>query len=109
MPNGDDGTPGRVAAACDTGDEVVRSLILTCSALGAASLSLPARGDTGLFEGAWKSQHLARKLTGVTFTLGGEGLISEEFLVGGRNNTFSVGTAEYVLQLKSRSPRLVGT
>jgi hypothetical protein len=45
----------------------------------------------------------------VTFTLGGEGLISEEFLVGGRNNTFSVGTAEYVLQLKSRSPRLVGT
>jgi hypothetical protein len=35
--------------------------------------------------------------------------MSEEFLVGGRNNTFSIGNDEYVLDVKSRSPRLVGT
>ena len=144
-----------------------RSLILVCAGLVAATLSLPAQGDTvqgiatvgttkvalshgmavgykapngalisvvlsdkpvdtktfaedtkvgsgeplvaGLFEGAWKSQHLAKKLSGVTFTIGPDGLISEEFLIGGRNNTFSVGTDEYVLQVKSRSPRLAGT
>lgn len=63
----------------------------------------------GLFEGAWKGQHISKKFEGVTFTIGPDGLLSEEFLVGGRNNTFSVGTDEYVLQLKSRSPRLVGT
>lgn len=64
---------------------------------------------SGLFEGAWKSQHFAKKLSGITFTIGPDGLIGEEFLVGGRNNTFSIGDAEYVLDLKSRSPRLVGT
>ena len=63
----------------------------------------------GLFEGAWKGQHIAKKFSGVTFTIGPDGLLSEEFLVGGRNNTFSVGTDEYVLVVKSRSPRLVGT
>jgi hypothetical protein len=64
---------------------------------------------SGLFEGAWKSQHIGKKLSGVTFTIGPKGLMSEEFLVGGRNNTFSIGDDEYVLELKSRSPRLVGT
>jgi hypothetical protein len=63
----------------------------------------------GLFEGAWKSQHIAKKLSGFTFTIGPRGVMSEEFLVGGRNNTFSIGTDEYVLDVKSRSPRLVGT
>jgi hypothetical protein len=63
----------------------------------------------GLFEGAWKSQHIAKKFSGVTFTIGPNGLMSEEFLVGGRNNTFSIGNDEYVLDVKSRSPRLVGT
>jgi hypothetical protein len=63
----------------------------------------------GLFEGAWKSQHIAKKLSGVTFTIGPKGLMTEEFLVGGRNNTFSIGADEYALDVKSRSPRLVGT
>ena len=63
----------------------------------------------GLFEGAWKSQHIGRKLAGVTFTIGPDGLLSEEFLVGGRNNTFSIGNDNYTLVLKSRSPRLAGT
>lgn len=63
----------------------------------------------GLFEGAWKAQHLAKKFSGVSFTIGPDGLLSEEFLIGGRNNTFSVGDDAYVLTLKSRSPRLSGT
>ena len=63
----------------------------------------------GLFEGAWKSQHIAKKLSGFTFTIGPNGLMSEEFLIGGRNNTFSIGNDEYVLDVKSRSPRLTGT
>jgi hypothetical protein len=63
----------------------------------------------GVFEGAWKSQHLGKRLSGFAFTIGAAGMISDEFLVGGRNNTFSVGTDEYVLMVKSRSPRLVGT
>ena len=63
----------------------------------------------GLFEGAWKSQHIGKKLSGVTFTIGPKGLMTEEFLVGGRNNTFSIGADEYVLDVKSRSPRLTGT
>jgi hypothetical protein len=63
----------------------------------------------GLFEGAWKAQHLARKLSGVTFTIGPEGLVSDEFLVGGRNETFSLGAGEYVLTVTSRTPRLAGT
>ena len=63
----------------------------------------------GLFEGAWKSQHISKKLSGVTFTIGPNGLMLEELLVGGRNNTFSIGNDHYLLELKSRSPRLVGT
>jgi hypothetical protein len=63
----------------------------------------------GLFEGAWKSQHIGKKISGFVFTIGPNGLMSEEFLVGGRNNTFGIGTDEYVLAVKSRSPRLVGT
>ena len=47
---------------------------------------------SGLFEGAWKSQHIGGKLSGLTFTFGAEAkLIGEEFLVGGKNNTFSLG------------------
>jgi hypothetical protein len=64
---------------------------------------------SGLFEGAWKSQHFAKKLTGFTFTIGPNGLMNNEFLFGGRNNTFSVVDDELVLTVKSRSPRLVGT
>jgi hypothetical protein len=61
----------------------------------------------GLFMGAWKAQHFAKKLAGVTFTIGPDGVVDDEFLIGGRGHTFSVG--DYVLTLKSRSPRLVGT
>lgn len=35
--------------------------------------------------------------------------MTEEFLVGDQNNTFSIGSDEYVLDLKSTTPRLVGS
>ena len=63
----------------------------------------------GLFEGAWKSQFMARKFSGFTFTLGPNGMMSETFLIGGRDDAFSIGDQEYVLDVKSRTPRLVGT
>jgi len=63
----------------------------------------------GVFEGAWKSQHIGKKFSGFTFTIGPNGLMTDEFLVGGRNNTFSISSDEYVLDVKSRSPRLIGT
>jgi hypothetical protein len=63
----------------------------------------------GHFEGAWKSQHFGKKLSGFSFTIDSKGLMLDEFLVGGRNNTFSIGSDNYVVEVKSRSPRLVGT
>jgi hypothetical protein len=64
----------------------------------------------GIFEGAWKSQHADKRLSGFMFTIDSKGtLLTEEFLVGGQNNTFMIGSDEYVLNLKSTSPRLVGS
>lgn len=64
----------------------------------------------GIFEGAWKSQHGEKTFSGFMFTIGAKGnVMTEEFLVGGQNDTFSIGTDEYVINLKSTSPRLVGT
>jgi hypothetical protein len=63
----------------------------------------------GLFDGAWASQHIAKKLSGVAFTIGPNGLMLDQLLVGGPGHTFSVGNDHYLLELKSRSPRLVGT
>jgi len=63
----------------------------------------------GIFEGAWKSQHNGKKFSGFMFTVGPAGrLMTEEFLVGGRNNTFSIGSDEYTVELTSTSPRIVG-
>lgn len=64
----------------------------------------------GIFEGAWKSQHAGKRFSGFMFTIGPKGtLMIEEFLIGGQNNTFSIGSDEYVLELKSTAPRLVGS
>jgi hypothetical protein len=104
-----------MAVAYNTPNGALISVVLSDKAIDTKAFAADTRigpGEplvAGLFAGAWKSQHLARKLSGVTFTIGPDGLIGEEFLIGGRNNTFSVGTDEYVLRLTSRSPRLVGT
>ena len=63
----------------------------------------------GLFEGAWKSQHIGKKLSGFAFSIRADKkILSEEFLVGGRNNTFSLSGDEYIIELKSTTPRAVG-
>lgn len=63
----------------------------------------------GIFEGAWKSQHNGKKFSGFMFTVGPNArLMTDEFLVGGQNNTFSIGSDEYVVELTSTSPRIVG-
>ena len=63
----------------------------------------------GIFSGAWKSQHFTKRLSGLTFTLNSEGrIIDEELLVGGKNETFSIGSDEYLIELTSKSPRLAG-
>lgn len=60
----------------------------------------------GIFEGAWKAQHLSKTLSGVTFTIGPAGqLLSHEFLVG---DAFSIDTANLVLEVKTSTPRLTG-
>ena len=63
----------------------------------------------GLFEGAWKSQFMAKKFSGFTFTIGPDRMMSETFLIGSRDDAFSIGDQEYVLDVRSRTPRLVGT
>lgn len=63
----------------------------------------------GIFSGAWKSQHFAKRYSGLTVTLAEDGrLVDEEILVGGKNQTFSIGTDEYTVELTSKAPRLAG-
>jgi hypothetical protein len=51
-----------------------------------------------VFSGAWKSQHFAKRFSGLTFTINDEGrIVDEEILVGGRNETFSIGSDEYTI------------
>lgn len=81
-----------------------RQEFATDTKIGAGESLVP-----GLFEGAWKSQHIGKKLSGFTFTVAdGKKMVGDEFLVGGRNNTFSLSGDEYVIEVKSTSPRLVG-
>jgi hypothetical protein len=73
--------------------------------IGAGERYVPA-----IFEGAWKGQHFAKRFSGFVFTIGPKGaVLSEEYLVGGRDKTFSIGNDEYVVELKSTAPRLVGS
>ena len=63
----------------------------------------------GIFSGAWKSQHFTKRFSGLTFTVNSDGrILDEELLVGGKNQTFSIGSDEYVLELTSKSPRIAG-
>jgi hypothetical protein len=63
----------------------------------------------GIFSGAWKSQHATKRLSGLTFTVNRDGkILDEEILVGGKDDMFSIGSDEYVIELTSKSPRLAG-
>jgi hypothetical protein len=64
---------------------------------------------SGTISGAWKSQHFTKRFSGFTFTFTDAGkVMDEEILSGGKNNTFSLGRDEYVLELTSTGPRVAG-
>ena len=61
------------------------------------------------FEGAWKSMHFENALSGFVFTVTADRrLMTNEFLVGGNGNTFSIPNDDLVLELTSTTPRLTG-
>jgi hypothetical protein len=63
----------------------------------------------GIISGAWKSQHFTKHFSGFTFTFNESGrIIDEEILIGGKNQTFSLGGDEYVLELTSKGPKVAG-
>jgi hypothetical protein len=90
------------------------TVLLSDQAADAKTFAEDTRGTgpdfvAGVFSGAWKSQHFAKRFSGLTFTLNDEGrIIDEEILVGGRNQTFSIGSDEYTIEVTSKTPRLVG-
>jgi hypothetical protein len=102
-----------VAYKTPIGDRV--SVVLSDKPVDATAFAEDTRTGPGeplvpaIFEGAWKAQHFAKRLSGFTFTIGPNGLMLDEYLVGGRNNTFGIGPDNYTLEVKSRSPRFVGT
>jgi hypothetical protein len=63
----------------------------------------------GLISGAWKSQHFGKRFSGLTFTISSDGkILDNELLVGGKNETFSLSSDEFVVELTSKSPRIAG-
>jgi hypothetical protein len=63
---------------------------------------------SGIFEGAWKSLHLEKALSGFVFTITSDRrIVSNEFLVGG-DDAFSISPDDLVLELTSTAPRLTG-
>jgi hypothetical protein len=71
--------------------------------VGAGEPAVPA-----IFEGAWKGLHFEKAFSGLSFTIDSNKVISNEFLVGGRNNVFSIASDDLVVEITSTSPRLVG-
>ena len=104
-----------MAVAYTAADGPIISVLLSDKPADAAAFAEDTKTGAGeplvpgLFEGAWKSQHIGKKLSGFTFSVrSGNVFVGDEFLVGGRNNTFSLSGDEYVIEVKSTSPRFVG-
>jgi hypothetical protein len=63
----------------------------------------------GIIEGAWKSLHFDQKLSGFLFTIDADRkILSNEFLVGGKDDAFSIPADDLLLELTSTAPRLAG-
>ena len=63
----------------------------------------------GIIEGAWKSMFFERKFSGFVFTVNADRkILSNEFLVGGKDDAFSIPDDDLVLELTSTSPRVAG-
>lgn len=63
----------------------------------------------GLFEGAWKSLHMEKALDGVAITFGPDGKVMMlAVLAGGQDKMFDMMGSDFVAEVKSAGPRLVG-
>ena len=63
----------------------------------------------GIFEGAWKSLFFERKLSGFVFSVNADRkILSNEFLVGGKDDAFSIADDDLVLEVTSTAPRFAG-
>jgi hypothetical protein len=64
---------------------------------------------SAIFEGAWKSLHFDKALSGFSFTVNSERrLLSNEFLVGGQDTVFSIPDDDLVLELTALGARATG-
>ena len=72
--------------------------------VGAGEPLVPA-----IFEGAWKNLHFKKALSGFVFTASADKkLVSNEVLVGGPDDIFSLAEDDLVVELKSVAPRVAG-
>jgi hypothetical protein len=63
----------------------------------------------GTFEGAWAAMHMEKGFSGLTFSIDiKHQILTNQILVGGQNNMFSLSPDDLVLEVKSRSPRFTG-
>jgi hypothetical protein len=64
----------------------------------------------GIFEGAWKSLFMEQAFSGFSFAVNNDGrVITNELLVGGRDDAFSLSGDDLRLQLKWEAGRFAGT
>ena len=74
------------------------------SRIGAGERYVP-----GTFEGAWAALHMERGFSGFTFTIDNDRrILTNQVLVGGQNNMFSLSSDDLVLEVTSVSPRFTG-
>jgi hypothetical protein len=63
----------------------------------------------GTFEGAWTALHMERGFSGFTFTIDNDNhILTNQVLVGGQNNMFSLSSDDLMLEVTSVSPRFTG-
>jgi hypothetical protein len=74
------------------------------SRIGAGERYVP-----GIFEGAWAALHMERGFSGFTFTIDNDGhILTNQVLVLGRNDLFSLFSDDLILEVTSVSPRFTG-
>ena len=74
------------------------------SRIGAGERYVP-----GIFEGAWAALHMERGFSGFTFTIDNDShILTNQVLVGGQNNIFSLSSDDLILEVTSVSSRLTG-
>ena len=63
----------------------------------------------GTFEGAWGSMHMEKGFSGFTFSIDTKHqVLTNQILVGGQNNMFTLSSDDLLLEVTSVSPRFTG-